>query len=84
MYAQLCKHVSITKLAYNYEESLLFYYNYITLSPSLGHVTFIASRSCENLVGLGIVVRLVCLSCSVMVSWFVLTLVVYLVFLNVF
>ena len=49
IYAQLCIHISITKAAYNYEEEL--YYNKI-MSASYGHVTFIASRYCQNLVGL--------------------------------
>ena len=29
------------------------YYNYITLSASYGHMTFVASRSYQTLVGLG-------------------------------
>ena len=43
MYAQLCIHITITKSAYNCEESL---YSIIIISAFCGHVTFIASRSC--------------------------------------
>ena len=55
MYAQFLIHISMAKSAYN-NRSTKFYYNSITLSASCGHVTFIASRSCKNLVGLGIAV----------------------------
>ena len=41
----------MAKSAYN-NISTIFYYNYITLSASYGHVIFIASRSYQNLVGL--------------------------------
>ena len=53
MHAQLDIYISITKSAYNYEESTIFYDNYITQSASYGHGTFIVSRSCQNRVGLG-------------------------------
>ena len=91
MYAQLCIHISITKSAYNYEESLyditssssrspdytdkpvcgmkptvissssLFPYRFWwidvpSVSSSYGHITFITSRSCKNLVGLGLTI----------------------------
>ena len=52
MYAQFLIHISMAKSAYNNRESTIFYYNSITLSASYGHVTFIASRPCQNLVGL--------------------------------
>ena len=52
MYAQFLIHISMAKSAYNNRKSTKFYYNSITLSASCGHVTFIASRSCKNLVGL--------------------------------
>ena len=52
MYAQFLIHISMAKSAYNNRKSTKFYYNPITLSASYGHVTFIASRSCQNLVGL--------------------------------
>ena len=34
------------------DDSTIFYYDSITLSASYDHVTFVASRSCQNLVGL--------------------------------
>ena len=48
MYAQRCIHISLTKTAYNYEESIILFYNYITLSASYGHVTFIATSSVDK------------------------------------
>ena len=44
----------MAKSAYNNRLSNVLYYNYITISASYGHVTFIASRSCQNLVGLAL------------------------------
>ena len=36
------------------DNPLYYNYNYITLSATYGHVTFIASRSSQNLAGLAI------------------------------
>ena len=53
MYAQFLIHISIAKSTYNNRESTILFCNSITQSASYGQVTFIASRSCQNLVGLG-------------------------------
>ena len=52
LFTAYCGFIVCLFLVYNYRESTILYYNYITLSASYGHVTFIASMSYQKLVGL--------------------------------